>query len=290
MLLFQDSTIDVPVPLKPQLLKWIGNKHRFALEIVSYFPARFSTYFEPFLGAGPVLATLRHLPSVGSDSFRPLIDVWKTLKAHPETLKSWYSERWRAFVEGDRIEEYQKIRASYNADPNPADLLFLCRACYGGVVRFRKADGHMSTPCGPHHPISPESFARRVDEWHERVRKSQFECMDYREAMRLAKPGDLVYCDPPYSHSQAILYGAQDFSIRDLFDEIARCKTRGVFVALSIDGKKRSGRQICRLPTPEGLFEREAFIDCGRSMLKRLQMNGRSLEGEVVADRLLLTY
>jgi len=25
-------------------------------------------------------------------------------------------------------------------------------------------------------------------------------------------------------------------------------------------------------------------------MLKRFQMNGRSLEGEVVADRLLLTY
>lgn len=67
-------------------------------------------------------------------------------------------------------------------------------------------------------------------------------------------------------------------------------KARGVYVALSIDGTKRSGSHICRLPIPGGLFEREVLVNCGRSMLRRLQMGGRTLEGEVVADRLLLTY
>jgi DNA adenine methylase len=71
---------------------------------------------------------------------------------------------------------------------------------------------------------------------------------------------------------------------------IARCKKAGVFVALSIDGTKRSGEVTCRLPIPKGLFEREAFVNCGRSMLRRFQMNGKTLESEVVADRLLLTY
>jgi DNA adenine methylase len=71
---------------------------------------------------------------------------------------------------------------------------------------------------------------------------------------------------------------------------IGECKQRGVFVALSIDGTKGSGEMICDLPIPAGLFEREAYVNCGRSMLKRLQMNGRTLEREVVADRLLLTY
>ena len=47
---------------------------------------------------------------------------------------------------------------------------------------------------------------------------------------------------------------------------------------------------LCKLPIPKGLFEREAFVNCGRSMLRRFQMNGKSLEEEVVADRLLLTY
>ncbi len=45
-------------PFKTQLLKWIGNKQRFAHEIVSYFPRQFGTYYEPFLGSGAVLATL----------------------------------------------------------------------------------------------------------------------------------------------------------------------------------------------------------------------------------------
>lgn len=167
---------------------------------------------------------------------------------------------------------------------------FLSRACYGGVVRFRKADGYMSTPCGVHQPISPESFAKRVDEWHRRTGGARFLSMDYATAMAEAQSGDLVYCDPPYSHSQAILYGAQAFSIKELLHEIERCKTRGVSVALSIDGTKKSGDIICDVPVPARLFETEILIDCGRSMLKRFQMDGRSLERERVADRLLLTY
>ncbi len=108
----------------------------------------------------------------------------------------------------------------------------------------------------------------------------------------MAKPrcGDLVYCDPPYTHTQSILYGAQGFSLKRLFDTIAQCKSRGVYVALSIDGTKKSGNLVCNLPIPEGLFEREVLVNCGRSMLKRFQMEGQSLETEVVADRLLLTY
>jgi DNA adenine methylase len=114
--------------------------------------------------------------------------------------------------------------------------------------------------------------------------------MDYRRAMTSAQRGDLIYCDPPYTHSQAILYGAQRFRLRELLAVIAECKASGVRVALSIDGTKRSGNHVCRLPIPEGLFEREVLINCGRSMLRRLQMGGQTLEGETVADRLLLTY
>jgi len=287
-LLFEDAA--PPRTFKAQLLKWIGNKQRFAGEIASYFPARFARYFEPFLGSGAVLATLAPKTAVGSDTFAPLVEIWQVLKRSPETLKAWYAERWSAYVDGERAAEYERIRASYNTHPNGADLLFLCRACYGGVVRFRKADGHISTPIGIHDPISPGSFARRVDEWHRRTAGAEFFVMDYDEAMDAAQEDDLVYCDPPYHHSQTILYGAQDFNLGHLLEAVARCKARGVNVALSIDGTKRSGDHVCALPIPKGLFEREVFISCGRSMLKRFQMNGQSLERECVADRLLLTY
>ena len=108
--------------------------------------------------------------------------------------------------------------------------------------------------------------------------------------MQKAERGDLVYCDPPYRHSQTILYQGQDFDLSRLMDEIVSCKERGVRVALSIDGKKKSGRVNCPLDLPAGVFEREVFVNCGRSMLRRFQMEGASLEDEVVHDRLLLTY
>jgi DNA adenine methylase len=289
-LLFEDRSLAAPAPFRLQLLKWVGNKQRFAHEIASYFPARFGTYFEPFLGSGAVLGTLAPQNALASDVFGPLIEIWTTLRNSPQTLVAWYSERWHAMMQGEKVEEYEKVKAAYNARPNGADLLFLCRACYGGVVRFRQADGYMSTPCGIHRPVSPASFARRVSQWNARTNGATFAVMDFEEAMNTTNRGDLVYCDPPYSHSQSILYGAQAFSLDRLFETIARCKRRGVHVALSIDGSKKSGNHACHIPFPRGLFDSEVLVSCGRSMLRRFQMNGQTLEDEVVADRLLLTY
>jgi DNA adenine methylase len=289
-LLFEDAPHKQIKPFSTQLLKWVGNKQRFAHEIVGSFPDKFNRYYEPFLGSGAILSTLAPSDAFASDAFPPLIEIFKTLKNDPESLKEWYKQRWLVANGDFKKYGYEKIKASYNENPNGADLLFLCRACYGGVVRFRKADGYMSTPCGVHNPVKPESFNKRTDLWHKRVQNTQFELMDYRESMRTAKKGDLIYCDPPYKHSQAILYGGQGFRLEELFEEIESCKKRGVFVALSIDGTKKSGKMNCDLPIPDGLFKEEIYVNVGRSMLKRFQMGGLTLEDELVSDRLLLTY
>lgn len=237
-----------------------------------------------------VLGTLQPKRAIGSDAFQPLMEIWHILRADPAKLKRWYTERYKRMLAGEKVEEYERIKASYNKKPNGADLLFLCRSCYAGVVWFRQADGYMSTPGGPHKPAPPEAFGQRVDIWHRRTHGAEFRRLDYRAALALAQPGDLVYCDPPYSHSQSILYGAQRFRLWQLLAEIADCKARGVYVALSIDGTKRSGNHVCKLAIPDSLFEREVPVNCGRSMLRRLQMGGQTLEAEMVTDRLLLTY
>jgi DNA adenine methylase len=279
-----------PVPqFKLQLLKWIGNKQRFAHEIVGFFPEGYGTYFEPFVGSGAVLGTLAPRVAVASDIIEPLVELWTTVATDPALAARWYSERWERFQQAEKVVAYEEIKASFNAKPNAADFLFITRSCYGGVIRFRR-DGYISTPCGIHNPISPASFEKRVGIWHARIRGTSFRVADFEETMELAKAGDVVYCDPPYSHSQAILYGAQSFSLRRLLDAIGRCKSRGVRVLLSIDGTKRSGNLLCDVPIPEGLFEEEAFVNCGRSMLRRFQMRGETLEAEEVRDRLLLTF
>lgn len=276
-------------PLRTQLLKWVGNKQRSAHVIASWLPRATGTYIEPFLGSGAVLGTLAPPRALGSDVFEPLVGIWRALRDRPDALTGWYRERWELYDASGGRPGYEQVRAAYNRSPNPADLLFLSRACYGGVVRFRRADGHMSTPCGAHAPITPASFDRRVQLWHGRTAGARFERLDYREALARAGRGDVVYCDPPYSDSQAILYGAQDFRLADLFESVAAARARGAFVAVSIDGSKRSGRHVVPLDVPAGLFEQELVVSTGRSMLRRFQLAGGSLEDEVVADRLLLT-
>ena len=106
----------------------------------------------------------------------------------------------------------------------------------------------------------------------------------------MAGDGDIVYCDPPYIDSQSILYGAQDFSFERLLRAIKSAKQKGALVALSIDGTKKSGEKSFDFPICNGVFEREVFVNCGRSMLRRFQMSGQTLESEQVSDRLLLTW
>ena len=275
---------------KGSLLKWIGNKYRMAEQITSYFPYDANRYFDVFLGSGAILATIAPEKGVGSDSFGPLIEIWTAVQTVPDRVKEWYETRWLYAMSGDKRTKYEDIKASYNMHPNGADFLFLVRSCYGGVVRFRKSDGYMSTPVGAHRPICPMAFSKRVDEWHDRLQGVEFHHADYSDVMATTKSGDFVYCDPPYSDSQPILYGAQEFDLVELLGAIGDCKKRGVQVALSIDGTKKSGQRVCELPLPDGLFEREVSIEVGRSMLKRFQMTGKTLESELVADRLLLTY
>jgi DNA adenine methylase len=272
-----------------QFLKWIGNKQRFAPQIVSNIADDFETYIEPFVGSAAVLGCLAPNRGIAGDIFPQLIALWKLLKTDPQSLIEHYGQLRERFLKA-RGDVYLSVRASYNQNPNPHDLLFISRSCYGGVMRFRKSDGFISTPIGPHTPISTESLASRVKQWRERLKGTTFAVAHFADTMSRAKHGDVVYCDPPYKFSQAILYGAQDFKLTELWEAIERCKRRGAKVLLSIDGHKKSGSLKTNVDIPDGLFEREHFVDCGRSMLLRFRKEGETLEDEVVHDRLLMTW
>lgn len=290
MQLALSSSFASHVPPKGQLLKWVGNKQRFAAEICKFFPDNINTYYEPFLGSGAVMATYRPKKGVGSDVFGPLIEIWNELKNDPDSLKSWYKDRRDQIITINKKEVYASVLSSFNANHNGPDFLFLTRSCYGGIIRFRKSDGYMSTPCGPHNPISSSSFNRRVDHWHNRMKNYTFKHSDFYDIFKLAKEGDLIYCDPPYVDSQGILYGAQSFKLSRLMSSIEEAKNRGVYIALSIDGTKKSGNHLCNVKIPENLFETEVTIQVGKSMLRRFQMEGKTTEEEEVTDKLLLTY
>lgn len=272
----------------PQLLKWVGNKQRFAPEIVKLIPTSFGRYIEPFVGSGAVLGAVAPKHGIAADVLAPLIDFWNLVKDDPGILARSYASNYKRFQE-DPANQYRSIRARYNKIPTPGGLLFLSRSCYGGIVRFTKS-GQMSTPIGPHTPISPETFQRRLELWTERIRGTKFVHQDFSVTIAEAERGDVIYCDPPYAHSQSILYGAQAFQLERLWESIGEATRRGAKVLLSIDGSKKSGDIELCVNFPKGLFKREIRVACGRSMLRRFQRAGQTLEGEMVQDRLMLSW
>ncbi|MFI4990806.1 MAG: DNA adenine methylase [Solirubrobacterales bacterium] len=271
-----------------QILKWVGNKYRYAATIAKYLPAEFDTYYEPFVGTGAVLATMHPARAVAADNLPMLVELLKAVQDDPEIVASHY-EVWRDQIVEQGRSAYLEVRSRYNTQPNPLDLMVLSRTCYGGVVRFTR-QGTMSTPMGPHRAMPAEKLRMRLAEWQERLASVRFLCQDFSETIAEAGNGDLVYCDPPYVHGQSILYGAQDFQLDSLWHVLGAAIDRGAAVAVSVDGWRRSGDEEIDPSLIEGMFARELLIERGGCMLRRFQMSGEDMAMEQVADRLLLSW
>ena len=262
-------------------------------------PNSFNNYYEPFLGSGAVLGELlkqnseRLFPkfnhAFASDILPFLIDIFNITKTNPQSLIDYYVREIEDYY-NDPEGKYEEIRQRFNKNHNAFDFCLLSRTCYSGVIRFRKADGYMSTPKGPHSPIKPDAFKERVLLWSSLIQKADFKNSSFAESMYHPSSGDVVYCDPPYTHSQSIIYGAQNFNIDDLWQQISTCKQRGAYVMLSINGMRESKLKDISVNYPVNLFERELIVNCGTSMIDRLQNSGKAMENAQVHDRLLLTW
>ena len=96
-----------------QLLKWIGNKQRYASQIADLMPA-YNTYIEPFLGSGALLGTLAPVSGIAGDILEPLVGIWQQLQIDPQSLLNHYANIWQRYVE-DRATIYKQVLADYNA-------------------------------------------------------------------------------------------------------------------------------------------------------------------------------
>ena len=89
--LFGTHPVAVRLKTCENFLKWIGKTSKnLRLTIVAFFPMDYGTLFpEPFLGSGGVMASLAPRRGIGSDCFKPLMEIWHALKDSPDTLKGW---------------------------------------------------------------------------------------------------------------------------------------------------------------------------------------------------------
>ncbi|MFC3833393.1 Dam family site-specific DNA-(adenine-N6)-methyltransferase [Deinococcus rufus] len=228
-----ESLIDPVAPFRQQIFKWVGNKQSYAHEIVNRFCRYKGTYFEPFVGSGSIISTLAPKKAMASDTNMHLITIFRRLLRNKEEIVKHYSENYY-LLQADH-DHYFAVRERFNSYGDPFDLLFLSRACYGGIIRFRKSDGHMTTPPGTQSTMKPDTFSAICDEWRIRLSNTHFDVADYKDSLYEVKSGDFVYCDPPYIASQDILYGSHGFKFDDLMVQIEQIRWKGAEIMLSID-------------------------------------------------------
>lgn len=262
-------------------IKWSGSKRLQAPSLIEYFPKKIDTYFEPFLGGGSIMGTLKPKKAVGGDVYKPLIDLWLMLKSNPTEIISNYSKDWNLLQEKGHTH-YYKVRDRFNVNKQPSDLLFLSRTCVNGMIRFNSAGDFNNSLHHSRPGIHPKRLEKIINEWSVFISDYSFVCRDYVDTTKGAGEGDFVYLDPPYFNTKNRYI--EQINYQKFLDYLEDLNKRNVRFALSFDGTR--GEESYLVDLPKHLYKKHLLLDSGLSTFNKVQ-NGKN---EKVKESLYLNY
>lgn len=209
-------------------IKWVGGKSRLLGQVLAALPARYGTYYEPFVGGGAVWLQLAPAQAVIGDSCASLIDMYSEARYNPGNL----IVKTQKLIDSHSTEQYYAVRKIYNGFGFDADrsalFLYLNRACFNGLYRVNKA-GEFNVPCGKHQPTLD---AQKIYDAMALLRRTSIKCGDYQITTEGATKGDLVYLDPPYDQTFNG-YSKDRFDQDELVAHARKLRKRGCHVVMS---------------------------------------------------------
>lgn len=190
----------------PHLVQYQGSKRKLASQILQYMPNHFDRLIEPFSGMAAVsIATAierRTNSYVINDLNKPLVSLLKEAIENPSELIKEYRNIWNEqFSYGsNHIEHFYTIRDKFNAgQETPANLLYLIARCVKGAVRYSGSGKFNQSPDKRRHGTNPDTLEQNVYAISNLLKgKVSYFALDYHDIFMMARPGDLVYMDPPY--------------------------------------------------------------------------------------------
>lgn len=221
-------------------LKWAGGKSKLIAQYQPYFPQKFTTYYEPFLGGGAVFFHLAQqqpsLQAILTDINPELINAYCCVRDRVEELIELLEEHQRQHTKHDRDYYYWVRSHSYKTDTEKAArLIYLNKTCYNGLYR-ENSQGQFNVPIGRYkNPlICQPDLLRSVSSL---LKPAQIEVRKFDRVLDFAKScDDFVYFDPPYHP----ISSTSDFTsyTREIFKEPEQIKLRNVFAELAERGVK----------------------------------------------------
>lgn len=257
-------------------LKWAGNKYSLLPYILPELKAA-HRLIEPFAGSGVVSLNSTFNKYILAETNQDLINVYNFLKKYKN---NFILDCKKYFIpENNTADMYYKIRDEFNSVNDPYKrakiFIYLNRHSFNGLCRYN-SKLIFNAPFGRYKmPKLPE---QQMQYFIARSKNMQFINADYRTTMLKAKPGDLIYCDPPYTPlsvtSNFTQYHGNIFSNTDHEDLVKLAKklsNHGITVMisnhdLSYTRELYQGAKI-------RAFEANRWISCnanGRNKVKEL--------------------
>ncbi len=227
-------------------VKWAGGKRQIMNYLLEYKPKKFKHYYEPFVGGGALLLELAPIHATINDSNKELISVYKCLR-NKKLFKKFYDackehERNHCEEYYYKIRDLDKKKTAYAKLPmylKAARCVYLNKACYNGLYRVNSKN-QFNVPFNGKEKIKcfDEDNIQSLHKYFHK-RKPVILSKDFAEAVKTAKAGDFVYCDPPYDtlkDDSFTSYSADGFGKKEqekLRDVIRELTGRGVLVMAS---------------------------------------------------------
>lgn len=226
----------VSQPAKP-LLKWVGGKSQMLNDILPLIPSNFNKYIEPFFGGGALFFSMNPAHAVIADLNDELINLYQTVKTHPEELVALLKKFKNS------SEDFYNIRSKDRSELSAAEMaartIYLNRTCFNGLYRVNKK-GHFNVPFGKY--VNPKICnEENIYAASLALQDTQIFCGDYKSTLKTyAAAGDLIFLDPPYlpisassdftAYTKAKFYEADHV---ELANEVKRLHELGCHVILT---------------------------------------------------------
>lgn len=218
-------------------LKWAGGKGKLISQYRPYFPDRFETYYEPFLGGGAVFFSLLPARAVLTDINPELVNIYRCVRDNVEQVITQLEQHQKQHCQ----DYYYQLRARQGLDSieGAARLLYLNKTCFNGLYR-ENAKGEFNVPIGRYKnpKICNPDLLRSASK---ALQNTDIQVRLFESILDEAKTeADFVYFDPPYypisptsnftSYDRHSFSAADQVKLRDVFVTLAR---RNVRVMLS---------------------------------------------------------
>lgn len=230
----------------PHIVQYQGSKRNLASQILQYMPQSFSRLIEPFAGMAAITIAVAKQHRADSyylnDLNQPLISILQEAIDNPDSLLAEYGKVWSEQLDfyGGSVAHFYKVRDDFNNGcQTAANMLYLLARCVKGSVRYSSTGMFNQSPDKRRKGTTPETLAKNIYQISNYLKgKTQFTSVDYREALQQARPGDIVYLDPPYqgvcSTRDSRYYSGIDFD--DFVESVDELNRKGMDFIISYDG------------------------------------------------------